>query len=1152
VEKIEHNYEQKALALFHGFDADQDGVLSEMELLALKHAGGPGLDLNLFFAPVDRASFLRAWANLAPEAIQSIFHHIDHYHDRKIGQIFECYDHDLKDEWDQEKCDRFLDDVGPDFEFQFQPPVDWNQFVDAWAMQGQANAFRVVQILATRLLELQQGSEEDSHEDFIDNPVFRQMEWNDRSSISDGSVTSSDHADDMHMCFNFFCEVSADELQRDEMKKLLSTLGYSNISVQKLLDRFEFPLAFDEFRDVVPPVLGSYGMTKVLGFIDKRIEYIFGHFDRRSRGFLNIRECKEVLRASGQANPSDDLVLEIFNPPVYTTQFVDFWRGMFESLDLLKKLEAHIVEHVRYVFNYFDYNGTGRLSSEQCKKLGVLLLFSNERDDLNEDDIEEMFQPPISFERFVDIWRSLSTEITNPMFINVQNFIENQVEGVQRIFDFFDKQENNYLSIQDCLLMFQAAGRQMTEEQLKKIITPPVNFQDFLKLWKAMSHEETKFLMQNIHHYIKQHRVKRKRDHDSDDNDFFFSFDRQGHKRRGSDFGGIMNAMYSANNDFDFNKMKQKNESGDQRKRRQSVQNDAFTSTPPGSDEEDGSISPLMSPRTANSLQVQAPTSAERRSRRRGSVEADFDYDQYEGESDFGSLDEEMVEGKLGEYANNVILREAFMQYSRVMRRPSISHQRGPPVKQGGIGHEKFRRRSISLESKFKLRPSPRDIMERGKDLKRAGEQLQQLMNSVVDTRPVQRPPDTFSASVYELLQNLSDYGMSAENQSKMQQQILLFKSKHDHSLTTLEKAYEERIQESFKLSEDLKSQIIRDERKFKQELDEQTSVNLYLENQLKQTQTDLKDLEAKNTLRIEELTIEYERKIERQRKRAQAQDREDKRLRDTFMKSLYKDQQKYDAVVDRRRNLQNQLESKLLGITEYEQVIVENDESADSSIHKESSGDNNDLVQHYKKEMDILQEKHELELKRQRDSIKFLTDSIKSAERFNDEADKNLKEMEDRHKQRERELLETSDSLRNQLKELTRAATEEKLVLQKEHNAELRKERENSKLLASSLDKSVNELRKEIDRKQMEYDKQLSELKFSQGSGVKLEASSRQEEVLTENTEWKQRYNQAEKEKADLEKKKAFLEQRVIAASEDCIILLRKLSRIKGIPIGV
>ena len=69
---------------------------------------------------------------------------------------------------------------------------------------------------------------------------------------------------------------------------------------------------------------------------------------------------------------------------------------------------------------------------------------------------------------------------------------------------------------------------------------------------------------------------------------------------------------------------------------------------------------------------------------------------------------------------------------------------------------------------------------------------------------------------------------------------------------------------------------------------------------------------------------------------------------------------EKYDAVVDRRRNLQNQLESKLLGITEYEQVIVENDESADSSIHKESSGDNNDLVQHYKKEMDILQEKHE------------------------------------------------------------------------------------------------------------------------------------------------------------------------------------------------
>ena len=46
------------------------------------------------------------------------------------------------------------------------------------------------------------------------------------------------------------------------------------------------------------------------------------------------------------------------------------------------------------------------------------------------------------------------------------------------------------------------------------------------------------------------------------------------------------------------------------------------------------------------------------------------------------------------------------------------------------------------------------------------------------------------------------------------------------------------------------------------------------------------------------------------------------------------------------------------------------------------------------------------LELKRQRDSIKFLSDSLKSAERFNDEADKNLKEMEDRHKQRVKKIM--------------------------------------------------------------------------------------------------------------------------------------------------
>jgi len=92
-------------------------------------------------------------------------------------------------------------------------------------------------------------------------------------------------------------------------------------------------------------------------------------------------------------------------------------------------------------------------------------------------------------------------------------------------------------------------------------------------------------------------------------------------------------------------------------------------------------------------------------------VEVDFDYEnyeKYEGVSDSEDIDEAELEGQLGSYANNEILREAFIQYQKVMRRPSISHQRGPPVKEGGIGHEKFRRRSISLESKFKLRPSPR------------------------------------------------------------------------------------------------------------------------------------------------------------------------------------------------------------------------------------------------------------------------------------------------------------------------------------------------------------------------------------------------------------------------------------------------------------
>eukprot|EP00494_Astrolonche_serrata_P008106 UN08141 len=70
------------------------------------------------------------------------------------------------------------------------------------------------------------------------------------------------------------------------------------------------------------------GMNKLINFIDNRLEYIFGHFDIESQGYLDLHHCKMVLRATGQSNPSDELISEIFNPPTYTSQFVDIWKNI--------------------------------------------------------------------------------------------------------------------------------------------------------------------------------------------------------------------------------------------------------------------------------------------------------------------------------------------------------------------------------------------------------------------------------------------------------------------------------------------------------------------------------------------------------------------------------------------------------------------------------------------------------------------------------------------------------------------------------------------------------------------------------------------------------------------------------------------------------
>jgi hypothetical protein len=65
--------------------------------------------------------------------------------------------------------------------------------------------------------------------------------------------------------------------------------------------------------------------------------------------------------------------------------------------------------------------------------------------------------------------------------------------------------------MKDCLLLFRSAGTPLTEDEMKKKCRPPIQFQSFLKLWKTFSHEETRFLMQNINSYMKKNVTSKKK-----------------------------------------------------------------------------------------------------------------------------------------------------------------------------------------------------------------------------------------------------------------------------------------------------------------------------------------------------------------------------------------------------------------------------------------------------------------------------------------------------------------------------------------------------------------------------------------------------------------------------------------------------------------
>eukprot|EP00494_Astrolonche_serrata_P029550 UN29817 len=98
--------------------------------------------------------------------------------------------------------------------------------------------------------------------------------------------------------------------------------------------------------------------------------------------------------------------------------------------------------------------------------------------------------------------------------------------------------------------------------------------------------------------------------------------------------------------------------------------------------------------------------------------------------------------------------------------------------------------------------------------------------------------------------------------------------------------------------------------------------------------------------------------------------DTENKRLRDNIMKSNINDQQKFSAVMNKTRSLQN----KLVGIIESEKLVVNDDESSEMS---ESIGQLREQEKQearlgaLQEEMEIMKQKHRVELEHQKNANK-------------------------------------------------------------------------------------------------------------------------------------------------------------------------------------
>merc|ERR1740124_1319916 len=157
-------------------------------------------------------------------------------------------------------------------------------------------------------------------------------------------------------------------------------------------------------------------------------------------------------------------------------------------------------------------------------------------------------------------------------------------------------------------------------------------------------------------------------------------------------------------------------------------------------------------------------------------------------------------------------MKQAYLQYQRVMNKGKKKAKKNrfeprtssKPTDAVAMGSEKMRRRSITLESKFKARPSPRDLQNSGKDLKIAGQRLQDLMKQRADVqnqKHMNSPENTLNKSINDFIhriQGLTD--VKSQQRALLIDQARSIEVRHTLILEKVKESYEERLNENYRI----------------------------------------------------------------------------------------------------------------------------------------------------------------------------------------------------------------------------------------------------------------------------------------------------------------------------------------------------------------